>query len=190
MLKREESQALLQKEGSNTWREEACAAIGNDVPENLRPTAYGLLNCDEHGTLLPTHTQADWERRQQVETQAFARLGKLDGGQRLAIFTALLPGMASHVEAGWRLFSQLPYQTGYVRKAFRVRVGDPAPGMVRTQWLQQILSSLGEYRQKDVTWVAAWAPYLGSYGGYALATDRHPVGCRHRRRRDRGRDRF
>src|SRR5581483_3297035 len=79
-------------------------------------------------------------------------------------FETLLPGLGEATARGWKLFDRLPYQSRYDRKPFR------APGHAnllinrRTLWLQQLLLVAGPY-QKDLPWLASWAPHIARYTG-------------------------
>jgi HEAT repeat protein len=105
-----------------------------------------------------------------VQTEVFKHLGELKPGERLKLFEALFPRLASQVESTWNLFDFLPYQASYNRRPFR-NPNHCSPG-VRIAWLQRLIFVTRDYDQ-DVTWFAAWAPYL-TYGaedalGYLFA---------------------
>jgi hypothetical protein len=130
------------------------------LPEDLRPIAYALLRRDSSGNPLPRRDQQDYERNQATIHQAFVALQALDPVWRRTVLTALLPGIAPHVEAVWSLLARLPYQKGYWRKGFQLRQAGTATIAARKDWLLRIINHRGSYRHKDVTWLAGWAPYL------------------------------
>ena len=173
MLAREDAQKQLEQERIKGWQAQAAAEVAAALPEALRPIAYALLERDQSGTPLPSNTNEERQRQHTAVAQGYAQLGKWGAEDRLAIFAALLPGVATHLEAGWVLRGRLPYQTSYQRRAFRLRDETATAASVpRTQWLTTILAGLGPYRQRDVRWVAAWAPYLGGYHGSIM----QPIG--------------
>ena len=164
MLRREEAAKVLERERTAQWQK-VCLSAVTGLPAALRPTAYALLGCDENGEPLPSASLDAYQRQERILAEGYARLGALTAQRRLALFSALFPAAAPTVEAAWRLMARLPYQTGWQRKAFRLRgVGDTTTPAQR-MWLSQLVNILGAYREKDVEWLAAWAPYLGQ--GYA-----------------------
>jgi len=161
MLRHEDAARILAGECTTHWQKVCLEAIAA-LPAALRPAAYALLGRDAVGVPLQSGSQEANQRRERVQAEGYARLGDLPPDQRLAIFATLFPAAAPAVEAGWRLMARQPYQVGWQRKAFRLR---DATGVTPAQrmWLSQLVHVLGEYRDKDITWLAAWAPYLG-YG--------------------------
>ncbi len=179
MLSAEEAQAVLRQAQTADWQDHRLQAIGRDLSSDLRPIAYALLARAEDGAPLDTSSQESYltgsqesyQRRQEVVNQGYARLADLESTERVAIFAAFTPAIATAVEAGWQLLARLPYQAGYLRKAFRLRDGGGAgSAATRQAWLSALLDIAGPFRDKDVAWLAAWAPSIGGargYGGYA-----------------------
>jgi len=169
MLSTEEAQALLRQAQTADWQDHRLQAIGHDLSPDLRPIAYALLARTEDGAPLVMGSQESYQRRQEVINQGYARLAGLSPAERLTVFTAFIPAIATVVEAGWQLLARLPYQTGYLRKAFRLRddggVGS-ATAATRQAWLSALLDIAGPFRDKDVPWLAAWAPSIGGAHGY------------------------
>ncbi|GHO85046.1 DUF4132 domain-containing protein [Dictyobacter formicarum] len=161
---REDIQEKLKSEETTNWLELSLAAIENELPAPLRPPAYALINCDEHGKDL---NQIDdyTERLSQLKEleKQIARLADLSSRERHAIFTALVPRLATHLEAAWQLIGQLPYQFDFYRRAFRAPAQIQAYREKRLIWLKNIMLHLARYREKDLAWFAAWAAYLVPY---------------------------
>ena len=107
----------------------------------------------------------NWEKITQAQIEVIHQLGSLKPGDLQKIFSALLPRLAPQVEATWKLFDALPYQTTYTRRPFR-NPNHYSPG-ARIAWLQQLLMVTRNYDQ-EVTWFAAWAPYLMYGADHAL----------------------
>src|SRR5438874_8907406 len=160
MLRREEAAKMLEGERIAQWQKVCLTAVAG-LPATLRPIAYALLGRDENGQPLPSGSPDAYQRQERILAAGYARLGALPAHQRLAVFSALFPAAAPTVEAAWRLMARLPYQTGWQRKAFRLRGAAGTTTPAQRMWLSQLVNILGEYRAKDVVWLAAWAPYLG-----------------------------
>ena len=129
------------------------AQAARRLRQSLSDIVRGLLGVDAHGAALPYTQQAD------ASGKALAALHELNAADRQRVFETLFPKIAPHVEAGWLLHRRLPYQIGYMRRAFR------APGLpdlsrsAQSAWLTNLLRILTGY-DEDVVWMAAWAPYL------------------------------
>ncbi|GHO79914.1 hypothetical protein KSD_76850 [Ktedonobacter sp. SOSP1-85] len=164
VLSREDVQASLQAEKTENWLELSLAAIENELPPSLRTPAYALLNRDEQGKEL-NHGYDFTERQRQFEEREkqIARLDELSSEEQHAIFTALVPRLATHLEAAWQLIGQLPYQADTYRRAFRAPAQPQAYREKRVAWLRSIIWLLANYRTKDLTWFAAWTTYLAQY---------------------------
>lgn len=116
--------------------------------------ACAILGRDPRGQPL-----RDWNAQREALAQALPRLEDLPVTDRQAVFEALFARLSPYVEQAWEMHSRLPYQVGADRKAFRAP-GTPAVlRWARAYWLQQIVWSVRGYAQ-DITWFAAWAPYL------------------------------
>jgi hypothetical protein len=101
MYRREEARNILQGKQTADWTECCLSAIRSDLPEELRPAAYALLNYNEYGEPID-HSQYTREailhHRESVE-RGLKTLAALDPTCRIAIFSALVPRVASTVEA-------------------------------------------------------------------------------------------
>src|SRR5260370_37904649 len=124
MYRREEARIILQDKQTARWAECCLSAIRSNLPGELRPAAYALLNHDEHGEPInqSQYTREAILRHRESVERGLKTLAALDPTCRLAIFSALVPRFASTVESAWQLRGRLPYQFGIQRTAF------PAPG--------------------------------------------------------------
>lgn len=156
VLSREDVQTRLKAEETVNWLELSLAAIENELPPSLRIPAYALLNRDEQGK-EQNHGYDFTERERQFEEREkqIARLDELSSEERHAIFTALVPHLATHLEEAWQLIGQLPYQIDTYRRAFRAPVQPQAYHEKRVAWLRSIIWLLANYRAKNLTWFAA-----------------------------------
>jgi Family of unknown function (DUF5724)/Domain of unknown function (DUF4132) len=166
MLRREDADKILKEEQTSNWTALCLSAIQTELPEELRPVAYALLNRDENGKpITSVHSDPEVARRHwEAVERGFEALYALDPDRRTAVFAALVPRVASTVEAAWQLLGRLPYQAGWQRKAFRTPGDEAAAYTARVAWLRSIMMALTLYRDKDLPWFAAWVPYLGYYG--------------------------
>ncbi|HZT42855.1 MAG TPA: DUF5724 domain-containing protein [Chthonomonadaceae bacterium] len=124
------------------------------LPAPLKEIVLALYGLDANGKSFK-----DYLVQQEAHRRSQERLVAMSPEERASLFACLFPGIERHVEGGWQLFSRLPYQSGYVRKAFRVRDARAVPSDARKNWLIQMLSLTQGYEQ-DVAWYAAWTPYL------------------------------
>jgi len=175
MYRREEAQQLLQSKQTANWTERCLSAIRNELPEELRPAAYALLDHNEHGEPInyPQYTRETIQRHRESVERGLNTLAALDPTRRIAIFSALVPRIASIVEAAWQLRGRLPYQFGGRSRAFRAPGNEAAVYTARITWLRYLMMILLPYCDEDLVWVAAWAPYLNlgaldRYSGSAL----------------------
>src|SRR5258708_24935239 len=111
MYRREEAQQLLLSKQTANWTERCLSAIRNELPEELRPAAYALLNHNEHGEPInyPLYTRETIQRHRESVERSLNTLAALDPTRRIAIFSALVPRTASIVEAALQLRGRLPY---------------------------------------------------------------------------------
>jgi hypothetical protein len=176
MLQREESQKILKQEQTANWEKLSLSVIQNELPARLRSAAYALLNRDEQGNAALSSPvgydqdavaryQEQLERHQESVERGLVALGALDSLNRVAIFALFAPQIARTLEAAWQLLGHLPYQNSYywMRKAFRAPGNDTIAYTRRVSWLQNILSVLAIYRNKDLAWFATWASYLDNH---------------------------
>src|SRR6266849_4295270 len=162
MHRREEVRIILQDKQAARWAECCLSAIRSDLPEALRPTAYALLNHDEHGEPInqSQYTREAILRHRESVERGLKTLAALDPTCRIAIFSALVPRIALTIESAWQLRGRLPYQYGIQRRAFRAPGNETAVYTVRITWLRCLITILLPSRDQDLTWFAEWAPYL------------------------------
>jgi len=162
MYRREAARNILQGKQTTHWTECCLSAIRSDLSEELRPAAYALLNLNEHGEPI---NQSQYTReaishhRESVE-RGLKTLAALDPTRRIDIFSALVLRLASTVESAWQLRGRLPYQVGIQRRAFRAPGNETAVYTARITWLRCLITILLPYRDQNLTWFAAWAPYF------------------------------
>ncbi|GCE08959.1 DUF5724 domain-containing protein [Dictyobacter aurantiacus] len=163
VLSREDVQRRLKAEETPNWLELSLTSIENELPASLRPPVYALFNRDEHGNDLDQiydlkkRLAGLGEREKQI-----ARLADMSSEERHTIFVTLVPCLAAHLEAAWRMLGQLPYQFMADRRAFRAPAQPWAYQEKRIVWLRHIILNLVPYRRKELSWFAIWAPYLTS----------------------------
>src|SRR5260370_16763384 len=111
MYRREEAQKLLQSKQTANWTEHCLSAIRNELPEELRPAAYALLDHNEHGEPInyPQYTRETIQRHRESVERGLNTLAALDPTRRIPIFSALVPRIPSIVEAAWQLRGRPPY---------------------------------------------------------------------------------
>src|SRR6266849_1024218 len=162
MHRREEVRIILQDKQAARWAECCLSAIRSDLPEALRPTAYALLNHDEHGEPInqSQYTREAILRHRESVERGLKTLAALDPTCRIAIFSALVPRIALTIESAWQLRGRLPYQYRIQHRAFRAPGNETAVYTVRITWLRCLITILLPYRDQVLTWFAEWAPYL------------------------------
>ncbi|MGK7872686.1 MAG: DUF5724 domain-containing protein [Xenococcaceae cyanobacterium] len=153
MLNREQAREQLQALRIEDWRAQRIAKMAN-LPEGWREIGWGILGCESNGQ--PVNTQA-----------ALKQLDALRPSERLHIFAVLFPQFSSQVEQAWQLIPRLPYQSDWQRKAFRAPNNPEITFHRRCQWLLQLLHTVEGYEQ-NLSWFAAWTPYLGWYSADIL----------------------
>ena len=100
------------------------------------------------------------EATQQRQTQLKCAIDSLDERDRRRLFQALFPPIAKEVEASWLLQREMPYQSGFHRRAFR-SPGHPENSLrTRADWLQALLRLVLPYRY-DLEFLIAWGAHLG-----------------------------
>ena len=164
VLSREDVQARLKAEMTANWLELSLAAIENELPTPLRPPAYALFNRDEQGKELnQVYDYAERQRQHKELEKQLARLDDMSAEERHMIFAALVPRLATYMEAAWQLLGMLPYQVGACRRSFRAPGQTQAYRAKRLDWLKNIIMHLLSYRTKELSWFAAWTVHLGLY---------------------------
>src|ERR1700753_2821064 len=134
MLTQEETNQYLQTERISNWLQLCLSDINANLSAELQPIAYALLDHDEHGKQYANlDTQVKWEQYEQAIERNLQLLSDIDPDKRIAIFSALLPRLASTLEATWQLLGQRNYQSGHL---FRAPGDDEATFPMRTSWLQ------------------------------------------------------
>jgi hypothetical protein len=152
MLRKEAAAERLKQFAVPDGEDRRLAAVAA-LPESLRSIGYAIMHRDEAGK-----SSHDWSR----VTRAMERLETLYAPARLELFAALFPTLARPVDLAWQRFPALPYQHAYNRRAFRAPY---CPALLRERrgpWLHFLFRTTADYEQ-DITWYAAWAPYLGYY---------------------------
>lgn len=141
------------------------------LPEELRTLGRHLLHHEADGDEIK-----DWSRRHELRQEAAEALDNHSPAERAKVFAALFPKAAPHLEAAWQLWPRLPYQGGYVRKAFRAPNSAGAVRARRGGWFGTLLDALTNCAPDVVesAWLATYAPYLGhgwqgDQFGYLLA---------------------
>jgi hypothetical protein len=163
MLKPEAARRSLTQARAADWEERLLAATGR-LPKELRGLARGLLGRDRKG--LPI---ADAEEAEASGIALAKQLDELKKPERVRLFQALFPPIGRHVAAAWRLARQMPYQTGYDRKAFRAPGKASVSRAARMNWLRGLVAEIGGY-DRELAWFAAWAGHLGAgYGAEQLS---------------------
>ncbi|MEG3437343.1 DUF5724 domain-containing protein [Pannus brasiliensis CCIBt3594] len=159
MLTHEQAQARLQPLRDPDRQTDRLAKVA-DLPGSLQPIARGLLGRDETGNPL------DFSRAYQTLLEMAGKLNHLGESDRLQIFRLLFPTFADTVERAWQLFPRLPYQEYSDRRGFRAPHHSEKVHDKRSNWLQRLIA---EYQyEQDLTWYAAWCPYLSYYAGETL----------------------
>jgi hypothetical protein len=157
MLKPEQARAALEKLRLEDWQEHHLATAAG-LPAGLRPLGYLILECDPEGKPFK-----GWAADREAWGAADKQLDELPEKSRLKLFEALFPKVFPHVAAGWELLKRMPYEAGYLCKAFRAPHTPRASRAARCEWLRLLAHGLLGYRQ-DITWYAAWAAHFGGYG--------------------------
>ncbi len=156
MLNPEQAQAELEKLKNPQWAATRHQALGA-LPGELHQTARTILGTHDHS--IPKFNGTNAQRQLEL-TKTFKAM---DEKARLLFFEAMAPGLSSLIERGWQMFDRLPYQSGHARKPFRAPGHPDALIIRRINWLIFLLGSIGPYQQ-NITWFAAWAPYVTRYG--------------------------
>lgn len=160
MINREEAQKQLQELRVKNWKTTRIEQM-KGLPTTLAEIGFSLLGCDSQGKPIDTI------RQYQHNNKNIEKFEALNSTERLEIFRILFPEFWQLVEQAWQLLTQLPYQIGYQRKAFRLPNNPEFFCDRRYQWLMQLLQVVEGYEQ-PLAWFAAWTPYLGYYGADTL----------------------
>ncbi|MBD2092287.1 DUF4132 domain-containing protein [Microcoleus sp. FACHB-1515] len=155
MLNREVAKAQLETIYQADWRSQQVQQL-IALPEPLRSIGLGIINHDANGQAL--RGQEYYE----IETRAFQQIDELPASDRLQILNIFFPKFADLVEATWQRLVQLPYPSGYARRAFRAPNHPEYSAEKRRNWLDHLIRIVEGYDQ-DLAWFAAWTPYLRYY---------------------------
>ncbi len=150
MLKREIAQERLKTFQVDDWTERRSAALAA-LPDTLNQMGQSLLG------LNGKQRRDSW--------QAIDAVSTLSCQERRQLFLAIFPQIGDSVDAAYDLILQLPYQSGYTRRAFRSGQSAHHTGK-RSQWLYTLLGITRDYEQ-PLDWYAAWSPHIG-YGADCL----------------------
>lgn len=163
MLDRQTAQERLKDFHVEGWTKQRVTRAGT-LPGNLGPIARAILWHDDLGRPI-----RDYNTRIKTCGRFASQFESLSPKERRRIFKDVFPQLAPHVEKAWEISYRLPYQTGTDRKAFRAP-NSPAVGQRnRFSWLQRLAQAVEGYDQ-DITWFAAWTPYLGWSASHTLGT--------------------
>lgn len=153
MLDRQTAQKRLEDFHVEGWTKQRVARAGT-LPGKLAPIARAILWHDDLGRPIQ-----DWNVRIKTCERFASQFESLSRKNRHRIIKVIFSQLAPHVEKAWEISHRLPYQTGTDRKAFRAP-NSPAIGQrKRFSWLQSLAQAVEGYDQ-DITWFAAWSPYL------------------------------
>ena len=156
-LDAEEARARLGAIEDAEWRDKAAHRV-DELPRRLRPVASAMLEKDP----IPYPTPVEHIARVR---EAGEKLDAMTHDERVAVMQALHPGVGAVLAQWWTDAQSQPYTTGWTRMAFRVRGHPEVTREGRTSNLRTIVRALGPYADRDIAWVAAWAPFLGfDYG--------------------------
>jgi Family of unknown function (DUF5724)/Domain of unknown function (DUF4132) len=156
MLNPEFAQAQLKEIKDLKWQAKRLKEI-EKLPEKLRSIGYCLFNRNVTGKLFAETTEAYTQ-----QAEILKGLDPLTATERVKIFTAIFPQIATEVEGGWQLWKTMTYQAGYTRKSFRLPNNPELSFDRRLSWLQGLIVTIDGY-DRDLAWFADWAAYLG-YG--------------------------
>jgi hypothetical protein len=169
MLTPEQAKAVLAERRERHDEQRRQRAI-SELPDTLRPIAFGLLGCDAEGRQIHHLFQYDpFAPQHRPQDQATEQLDALRTEDRIQVLAAFFPTLADAVERTWRFMKNLPYgHHGSSGALFRAPGHPNATLARRGQWLLGMLGQVGPYHT-DVAWLARHAGYLG-YGGSLLGT--------------------
>jgi Family of unknown function (DUF5724)/Domain of unknown function (DUF4132) len=154
MLNPEFAQAQLKEIKDLKWQAKRLKEI-EKLPEKLRAIGYCLFQRNISGKLFAENTEA-----YNQQAQILKGLDPLTAKERIEIFTAIFPQIATEVEGGWQLWKTMTYQSGYTRKSFRLPNNPELSFDRRLSWLQGLIVTIDGY-DRDLAWFADWAAYLG-----------------------------
>lgn len=159
MLTPEQARELLAQHRIGEVEKQQLEAIAK-LDTHLRPAAYALINRDANGkSILGQSTY--WQQIHQLGLSLHA-LDEFDSTGRAAIFQLFFPTLTPYIEQAWQWLQHVPYQRGYVRKAFRAPHRQDLTLNTQVNWLKEMVTLLGGYHE-DIQWVATYGAYLAPY---------------------------
>ncbi len=158
MFTREEAKARLASARIADWADVQEARLAG-LPKALRRPAAAVFN--RRNYLLTGAYQ-----------QGIEKWPELAADQRRVIFEAAAPGHSGALERAWQLCDRLPYQTGSLRRPFRVVDRPEVDVLRRAQAVRGAASALGAY-QGDLLWFAAWSAHFHGIGELLAAEIDH-----------------
>jgi hypothetical protein len=170
MLDQKKAEQELQKVKDGNWHKVCVKRIGS-LKGRSRKTVRKLTGAYSsktilseilsqlNSTVLPDIT---WSLHNSNIPEAAEEFDAMSSNERLRAFEALFPSMAMDVEYCWQMQKQMPYQRGFVKRAFRAPHMPQASRITRANWLKDLAWVTQGY-DKDVCWFAEWAPYLSYY---------------------------
>lgn len=163
MLTTDEAEKRLAQFEVKNFRERRMDAV-NALPGRLKSLAMDIFNVH-----LNMENIDDWDVIEKKRRDAVKTLQNIGSDKRIRIFKALFPEISHHVEALWQKTYVMTYQMSMTRRSFRAPEAPDITLPGRQQLIDDMLHITNGYEQ-DITWYAAWAPYLPAMGsGFILA---------------------
>ena len=143
----ESARELLDGQRIEDWDERKQRALGQ-LSRKARAAGRAIL--EDHWWHYPEPQQKD----------TGSLVESLSSPERIELFASLFPSLGRHLDRMWEMGKALPYQTGYLRRAFRA---PSAPNLTLPARRHRLLRIVDELRgfEPDAVWVARWAPHLG-----------------------------
>ena len=153
MLDAEEAKRQLKTFENPKGHEEAVKRVGR-LPARLREIGDGILGGAQYVRIAYDET------KDAAVAAPRAAFEKLDDTDRRAILDAIFPSIGRHVDAAWQMQKSGPYQTGWLRRAFRAPRTPSITSTIRADWLATLMRTVFPYKD-DLDFLVAWTPYLG-----------------------------
>ncbi|MDX1970077.1 MAG: DUF5724 domain-containing protein [Planctomycetaceae bacterium] len=128
------------------------------MPKKLAEIALGLRGLPAQ---QPSNRRVE-KRLVDLRFVAGRKFEALKSPERRRILAVFVPKMAADLETTWEFLKRSPYQSGYLKKAFRAPQDSLTTLPARIGWLTNLLE-LAEILHDDVlepTWLVTWAPHL------------------------------
>lgn len=153
MLDHKEVKKQIKREDRDKWLDERLKGIGRKS---------GLKAADIRRA-VEEPKQSRWrEDREERQAKTHAFLHSLSDAQRQAMWQTLFPNLAVHIERGWQLMSERPYQAGYLRKSFRTPSSPKMTAHTQTQYFFALCDNLAGL-DASAEWFATYASYIEHY---------------------------